>query len=395
MSLKRSQAISDFIKRNRRLFIYLTIAFIFIFIVFISYNINSLQKRAKKINREFGVLITNYINDSINQMERIKSFSDKNLNFYLNNEKDIKAWIKYNELGNNYNYREIKDEFYNKHIQDKLNYQKVDEIKTFIFNDNNKSYLGIIYPQNGYNDFALYSINNFLNKLPRISNFELKTLNEKDIILSNKNLESYNFIYNNNSKGFNLKKGIFLSSSHLDNYPYKLYLVYDLSKTVKKIILFLLIIFIGCNTNYPKQFSEPANLEMLIGLDNSKITLREVLYQHKGKKIVIDVWASWCKDCIVGFPKVKALQEEFPEVVFLFLSVDLSNHSWRKAIKKYNVIGEHYNLPKGMNDGDFIDFINLGWIPRYMVIDEKGEIALFKAINASDKNIQKALKKTK
>src|SRR6056297_135322 len=197
MSLKRSQAISDFIKRNRRLFIYLTIAFIFIFIVFISYNINSLQKRAKKINREFGVLITNYINDSINQMERIKSFSDKNLNFYLNNEKDIKAWIKYNELGNNYNYREIKDEFYNKHIQDKLNYQKADEIKTFIFNDNNKSYLGIIYPQNGYNDFALYSINNFLNKLPRISNFELKTLNEKDIILSNKNLESYNFIYNN------------------------------------------------------------------------------------------------------------------------------------------------------------------------------------------------------
>jgi len=163
---------------------------------------------------------------------------------------------------------------------------------------------------------------------------------------------------------------------------------------MKKIILFLLIIFIGCNTNYPKQFSEPANLEMLIGLDNSKITLREVLYQHKGKKIVIDVWASWCKDCIVGFPKVKALQEEFPEVVFLFLSVDLSNHSWRKAIKKYNVIGEHYNLPKGMNDGDFIDFINLGWIPRYMVIDEKGEIALFKATNASDKNIQKALKKT-
>ena len=241
MSLKRSQAISDFIKRNRRLFIYLTIAFIFIFIVFISYNINSLQKRAKKINREFGVLITNYINDSINQMERIKSFSDKNLNFYLNNEKDIKAWIKYNELGNNYNYREIKDEFYNKHIQDKLNYQKVDEIKTFIFNDNNKSYLGIIYPQNGYNDFALYSINNFLNKLPRISNFELIALNEKDIILSNKNVESYNFIYNNNSKGFNLKKGIFLSSSPLSNYPYKLYLVYDLSNTVKKIILFLAI----------------------------------------------------------------------------------------------------------------------------------------------------------
>jgi thiol-disulfide isomerase/thioredoxin len=160
---------------------------------------------------------------------------------------------------------------------------------------------------------------------------------------------------------------------------------------MKKIILILFIGFVGCNTEYPKQFSDKANLEMLLGLDNSKITLGEVLYDKKGKKVLIDVWASWCKDCIVGFPKVKKLQKEFPHVVFLFLSVDLSNSSWKKAIKKYNLVGEHYNLPKGMNDGDFVDFINLGWIPRYMVIDEKGDILLFKATNASDKYLRKAL----
>ncbi len=162
---------------------------------------------------------------------------------------------------------------------------------------------------------------------------------------------------------------------------------------MKKILIAITVfLFLSCSEN-PTQFSEEANLEMLIGLDNSKITLREVLYQHKGKKIVIDVWASWCKDCIVGFPNLKALQNEFPEVVFLFLSVDRSNPSWKKAIKKYNLKGEHYNLPKGMNDGDFVDFINLGWIPRYMVIDENGKITLFKATKASDKNIRKALQK--
>ena len=162
---------------------------------------------------------------------------------------------------------------------------------------------------------------------------------------------------------------------------------------MKKIfILFVVFLFLSCSED-PKQFSEEANLEMLVGLDNSKITLREVLYQHKGKKVLIDVWASWCKDCIVGFPKVRALQKEFPEVVYLFLSVDRSNPSWRKAIKKYNLLGEHYNLPQGQNDGDFVDFINLGWIPRYIVVDEKGQISLFKATNASDKKIIKALKK--
>ncbi|MGM0437964.1 MAG: HD domain-containing phosphohydrolase [Bacillota bacterium] len=239
--MKRSQAISDFIKRNRRLFIYLTIAFIFIFIVFISYNLNSLQKRAKTVNEEFGVLLGNYISDSINQMERIKSFSRGNLNFYIKNDEDIRSWIRYNELGILYRYEEMNYEFYNKYLKEKLESQKFTEIETFLFEDSaDKTYLGIIYPKNGYNDFALYSVNNFLNKLPRISHFKLKTLSEKEIVLSNKNLESYNFILNNNS-GFNLKKGVFLSTSNINETPYKLHLVYDLSSTVKNILLFLAI----------------------------------------------------------------------------------------------------------------------------------------------------------
>lgn len=163
---------------------------------------------------------------------------------------------------------------------------------------------------------------------------------------------------------------------------------------MKKIFLLLIIVFVSCSED-PKEFSEEANLEMLIGLDDSKITLREVLYQQKGKKIFIDVWASWCKDCIAGFPKVKELQKEFPDVVFLFLSVDISNPSWKRAIERYNLVGEHYNLPKGMNEGDFVDFVNLNWISRYMVIDEKGQIQLFKATDPSDKKIIKALKHAK
>ncbi|PKV65512.1 thioredoxin-like protein [Polaribacter sp. Hel1_33_96] len=164
---------------------------------------------------------------------------------------------------------------------------------------------------------------------------------------------------------------------------------------MKKLFLLLIVIFISCNSEKPTQFSTETYKEMLIGLDDSKITLREVLYNHKGKKILIDVWASWCKDCIVGVPKIKKLQKEFPDVVFLFLSVDRSNPSWKRAINRYNLKGEHYNLPEGMKDGEFVDFINLNWIPRYMVINESGEITLFKATNAADKEIKEALKKIK
>ena len=46
-----------------------------------------------------------------------------------------------------------------------------------------------------------------------------------------------------------------------------------------------------------------------------------------------------------------------------------------------------------MNEGDLVNFINLSWLPTYMIIDENGEISLFKATNLSDKNIRKALER--
>jgi hypothetical protein len=46
-----------------------------------------------------------------------------------------------------------------------------------------------------------------------------------------------------------------------------------------------------------------------------------------------------------------------------------------------------------MKNGDLVEFLNVSWIPRYIVVNEKGEITLFKATDASDKDIISALKK--
>ena len=158
-------------------------------------------------------------------------------------------------------------------------------------------------------------------------------------------------------------------------------------------ILVLLFFFTSCSFKAPKEFSDKALNEKLYNLKDIDATLQEVLNQYKGKKVLIDVWASWCRDCIVGLPKVKEIQREFKEVVFLFLSVDERIDSWKRGVKRYNIKGEHYNLPKGMKKGDLVEFLNISWIPRYVVVNEKGEITLFKATDASDKDIITALKK--
>ena len=130
----------------------------------------------------------------------------------------------------------------------------------------------------------------------------------------------------------------------------------------------------------------------MVAFNGNTTTFKEVIQQYRGKKVLIDIWASWCADCIKGLPKVKQLQNEYPEVVFLFLSIDEKNASWKRGVRRFKINGAHYNFPKGMKNGDFVDFINLRWIPRYIVLDENGGIKLLKATNSSDNSIIEALK---
>jgi len=159
---------------------------------------------------------------------------------------------------------------------------------------------------------------------------------------------------------------------------------------MKKISLVLIILFASCTVEKPIHFSKAALSDTVYSLNNTVFTIEEMLQKYKGKKVLIDVWASWCGDCIKGLPSVRNLQKEYPEVVFLFLSVDENKDAWRKGIERFQIKGAHYNLPKGMKTGDFVDFINLSW--RYMVIDAQGKITLFKATSASDSAIVAALK---
>ena len=160
----------------------------------------------------------------------------------------------------------------------------------------------------------------------------------------------------------------------------------------KKVSILVFLIFVACQYEVPSTFSEKALNEKLYSLGDVSSTFKEVIDNHRGKKVLIDVWASWCRDCIEGIPRVKELQKEFPEVVYLFLSVDEKVGSWKRGVKRYHLEGEHYNLPKGMKNGDLVSFLDLSWIPRYLALDEKGQIILFNAIDASDKKIKEALK---
>ncbi len=162
---------------------------------------------------------------------------------------------------------------------------------------------------------------------------------------------------------------------------------------MKKIIfvLVLSISFLGCKTESPTQFSQAALNDTFTSLEGESITLKTILKQYKGKTVLVDIWASWCGDCIKGMPKVKALQKEYTDIVYLFFSLDRGEDAWKRGIKKYEVVGEHYYMQNGKKC-PFADFVNISWIPRYMLIDKAGEIVVFNVIEADDEKLLKALK---
>lgn len=161
---------------------------------------------------------------------------------------------------------------------------------------------------------------------------------------------------------------------------------------MKKLLLLLtgLGLHISCAQVPQDHFSKETLSYELQTLEGEKISFEKVLKMYEGRTIFIDVWASWCPDCLKSLPEVKHLQEKYPEVTFLFLSVDKTPESWAKGIEKYDVKGEHYLISDGMK-GAFGKSITLDWIPRYMIVNKEGKLVLFKAIETTDEQIIEVL----
>ena len=118
---------------------------------------------------------------------------------------------------------------------------------------------------------------------------------------------------------------------------------------MKKLLLLPLVLFSMASCSEPKKgFSEEALNSAMISIDGETIAFKDILAQYKGKPVVIEVWASWCSDCAKGMPKLHALQEQFPDMQYLFLSYDRDLDNWKQGIKKNNLNGGHYHVSKSM-----------------------------------------------
>ena len=106
---------------------------------------------------------------------------------------------------------------------------------------------------------------------------------------------------------------------------------------------------------------------------------RYAISSFKGKVLVIDVWATWCKSCLMNMAKLMALKEEYrnnPAIEFVTVSTDSDEvrENWLAAIDKFGM-GDMLNLtPDYSGDIHFTDAYRISGVPRYIVIDKNGNI---------------------
>lgn len=91
----------------------------------------------------------------------------------------------------------------------------------------------------------------------------------------------------------------------------------------------------------------------------------------KGKKVFINLWATWCPPCRVEMPSIERLYQKVnkDDVVFIMLSLDENFDMAKKYVKENKL-----NLPVHYPASGLPQMFNTGSVPNTFIFDEKGKL---------------------
>lgn len=238
-------------------------------------------------------------------------------------------------------------------------------------------------------DFAPYFIDFTINRFV----ITMLTTNylDKEIVDSNELESRYTFIKNNYSSktkdyllSYTLKSGLQKSIPISDN------LIFDFLNNCKieecKNIIQLIL--------YKKKVSKVKGSNLLLKIDRkTSLELVDVLKITKTSLIVLDFWASWCSPCRASMPTVKKISKEFETkgIRFLFISLDEEIINWENAHQAELLSNSTSFLLLDRFRAQIISKNKIDFIPRYILVNQLGEIIESNLPHPEDPEFKKIL----
>lgn len=114
----------------------------------------------------------------------------------------------------------------------------------------------------------------------------------------------------------------------------------------------------------------------------------------RGKYVYIDTWATWCGPCIREMPAMKEVEKKYhgKNITFLGISIDAKkdHDKWKAMVDKKELGGVQVFADNDWNS-QFVKDYGITGIPRFILLDPKGNVVDSNAPRPSDPTLIKML----
>jgi thiol-disulfide isomerase/thioredoxin len=129
--------------------------------------------------------------------------------------------------------------------------------------------------------------------------------------------------------------------------------------------------------------------------DEMELTIEDLIAQHKGKVLYLDIWSLGCGPCRMIMPESKKLKESLSDqpIEFIYATVDgKSDKLWSEIFKVSLTDTNHYRFDNNFNS-KLHQLLSINAVPTYLIIDKEGKLVSYKADRPGNPKLKEQLLK--